>query len=222
MIIAIDGPAGAGKSTVCRMLARELRFLYLDTGAMYRAVAWALLHERVDRSEDAIAGQLPVLPLTFSVNGDRLEIRYRDRLLQSELRNPEMSDAASRISQLKPVRDFLLLWQRRVAEQGNIVAEGRDTTTVVFPDAELKVFLTADLQTRMRRRFAEYREKGIEITQDEMELRIRGRDEADANRDLAPMRQAQDAMLLDTSHLDIQEVVDRLVDAARARMRARS
>lgn len=222
MIIAIDGPAGAGKSTVCRMLARELRFLYLDTGAMYRAVAWALLHERVDRAEDAIAGQLQVLPLTFSVNGDRLEIQYRDRLLESELRNPEMSDAASRISQLKPVRDFLLLWQRRVAEQGNIVAEGRDTTTVVFPDAELKVFLTADLQTRMRRRFAEYREKGIEITQDEMELQIRGRDEADANRDLAPMRQAEDAMLLDTSHLDIQEVVDRLVDAARARMRARS
>ncbi len=220
MIIAIDGPAGAGKSTVCRMLAQELRFLYLDTGAMYRAVAWALLHEEVDRAEDAIAAQLPHLPLTFSIMGDRLEIRYRDRLLQSELRNPEMSDAASRISQLKPVRDFLLLWQRRLAKQGNIVAEGRDTTTVVFPDAELKVFLTADLQTRMRRRFAEYREKGIEITQDEMELRIRERDEADANRDLAPMRQAEDAMLLDTSHLDIQGVVDRLVDAAKVRMRA--
>ena len=220
MIIAIDGPAGAGKSTVCRMLAQELRFLYLDTGAMYRAVAWALLHEEVDRAEDAIAAQLPHLPLTFSIMGDRLEIRYRDRLLQSELRNPEMSDAASRISQLKPVRDFLLLWQRRLAKQGNIVAEGRDTTTVVFPDAELKVFLTADQQTRMRRRFAEYREKGIEITQDEMELRIRERDEADANRDLAPMRQAEDAMLLDTSHLDIQGVVDRLVDAAKVRMRA--
>ena len=137
-----------------------------------------------------------------------------------ELRNPEISDAASRISRLEPVRTFLVSWQRKLGRQGNIVAEGRDTATVVFPDADLKVFLTADLPTRTNRRLAEYSEKGINTTFEEMEKRIGERDEADATRELSPMRPAPEALILDTSHLSIPEVVNRLIDAAQSRAQA--
>ncbi|MEN6440272.1 MAG: (d)CMP kinase [Syntrophobacter sp.] len=215
MIIAIDGPAGAGKSTVCRILAQRLRFLYLDTGAMYRALAWALLGEKRDQTESEVAARLPLIPLQFSIREARLEIRVNGRALDEEIRNPEISDEASRISRMEPVRSFLLSWQRKLAEQGDIVAEGRDTATVVFPAAELKVFLTADLSARINRRLAEYTQKGMNITHEEMEKQIRERDEADAGRKLAPMKAARGSLILDTSRLNISEVVERLVEEAR-------
>jgi CMP/dCMP kinase len=219
MIIAIDGPAGAGKSTVCKLLAKKLGFLYLDTGAMFRALAWAILQKEGDLPENEISEYLAGLPLLFAIRESRLSIFYHEQELDQELRSPEISDAASRISQLRPVRAFLLSWQRKLAEQGNIVAEGRDTATVVFPDADLKIFLTAGLQTRIKRRRDEYLQKGIDIPHKEMERQICERDEADRNRDLAPMRAAEDAIVVDTSQLDIPEVVDRLVKAAEDRMR---
>jgi CMP/dCMP kinase len=219
MIIAIDGPAGAGKSTVCKLLAQKLDFLYLDTGAMFRALAWALLQEKGCFPQSGLGEYLPALPLQFSINESSLKIIFRDNELNEELRSPDISDAASRISQLQPVRSFLLTWQRKLSEQGNVVAEGRDTATVVFPDADLKIFLTADLQTRIKRRLAEYIDKGMHISHEEMERSIRDRDEADMSRDLAPMRPAEGAVIVDTSRLDITEVVDRLVGAARARMK---
>lgn len=214
MIIAIDGPAGAGKSTVCRILAQRLNFVYLDTGAMYRALAWALLRESGPMSEDEIAPRLPALPLFFLVEKGRLAIFYENKELTSEIRNPVISDEASRISRLKPVRDFLLVLQRKLAEQSSVVAEGRDTATVVFPNAEIKVFLTADLPTRIERRRVEYLQKGIEIPFPELEKRIRERDEADSKRELAPLRPAEDAVVLDTSGLDIEGVVERLINMA--------
>lgn len=219
MIIAIDGPAGAGKSTVCKLLAQRLDFLYLDTGAMFRALAWALLQEKGCLPQSGLSEYLPELPLQFSINESSLKIIFRGNELNQELRSPDISDAASRISQLQPVRSFLLTWQRKLSEQGNVVAEGRDTATVVFPDADLKIFLTADLQTRIKRRLAEYIDKGMHISHEEMERSIRDRDEADMSRDLAPMRPAEGAVIVDTSRLDITEVVDRLVGAARARMK---
>jgi cytidylate kinase len=219
MIIALDGPAGAGKSTVCKLLAQKLGFLYLDTGAMFRALAWALIEQIGHLPVDTMEEYLPTLALRFFIDESSLKIFYKDRELKEELRSPEISEAASAISRQQPVRSFLLDWQRKLAQGGNIVAEGRDTTTIVFPDAELKVFLTADLQTRMERRRAEYIQKGTVISPEEMEKSIRDRDEADANRDLAPMRPAEDAVVVDTSHLDITSVVDRLVAAARARIR---
>jgi CMP/dCMP kinase len=216
MIIAIDGPAGAGKSTVCKLLAKKLGFLYLDTGAMFRALAWSLLQEKGYLPQDGLSEYLPGLSLQFSIAESRLRIVYRDIELNEELRSPEISNAASTISRLQPVRSFLLEWQRKLSAQGNIVAEGRDTATVVFPDADLKIFLTADLQTRIKRRLAEYSEKGMNISHEVMERSIRDRDEADMNRDLAPMRPAEGAVVVDTSRLDIKEVVDLLVVAAKA------
>lgn len=217
MIIAIDGPAGAGKSTVCRILAEKLRFVYLDTGAMYRAVAWALLREKADTSEEEIAGRLPHLPLDFLIRGGALVILYEGKELTDEIRSMAISDEASRISRLEPVRAYLLTWQRKLAEQGDIVAEGRDTATVVFPQAELKIFLTADLHSRVERRRREYQMKGTDISSDVMEKRIRERDEADSKRELAPLRPAGDAITLDTSNLDITQVVERIARMAKGR-----
>jgi cytidylate kinase len=218
VIIAVDGPAGAGKSTVCRVLAEKLGFVYLDTGAMYRALAWAIeagsaecgrpIQGAAERKE--VCELLARMPLRFSIESHGLLIYYGQRLLSKELRGPQISNAASRISQLPEVREFMVAWQRKLAKHGDVVAEGRDTATVVFPEADLKVFLTADLQARAERRFAEYLPKGINLSLEEIRENIRMRDDADANRDHSPLRPAEGAILLDTSHLSVQEVVDRL------------
>ncbi len=231
MIIAVDGPAGAGKSTVCKILAKRLGFVYLDTGAMYRALAWALntgsegrgRQPKAHPDEHQARELLKRIPLLFFIKDNRLEICYGERILSEELRSPQISEAASRISQLPVVREFLVAWQRKLASQGvSIVAEGRDTATVVFPKADLKVFLTADLHARAKRRLAEYTEKGISLSLEQMQERIRERDEADSNRDHSPMRPAQGAILLDTSHLSVEQAVDRLSGQAQELIEAGS
>jgi cytidylate kinase len=222
VIIAIDGPAGAGKSTVCKILAKRLGFVYLDTGAMYRAVAWAFETApglaggaQTAPGDEQLGPTLARIDLRFALENDTLKIFYGQRTLSEELRSPEITQAASRISRLPAVREFLVAWQRKLAAQGpGIVAEGRDTATVVFPQAELKVYLTADLATRAERRFAEYAAKGLDITREQIEVLIHERDEADSKRDHSPMRPARNAVLLDTSGLSIQQVVDRLAEKA--------
>lgn len=219
-IIAIDGPAGAGKSTVSRLLAKELGYTYLDSGAMYRALAWALQREGVDLEAEAhVARALPELALEFSARGGSLLIHCGGKALEDELRNPEMAAYASRISQMRAVRTFLTEWQRKLAEAGKVVAEGRDTATVVFPHAGVKVFLTADPAARAGRRHAEYLAKGIRVDYAVLERQIRERDEADSTRCLAPLRPADGAVILDTSDLDISEVVSRLMDLVHAKSR---
>ena len=220
MIVAVDGPAGAGKSTVCRLLARELAYTFLDTGAMYRAVAWALSRQAPHFEPAQPPPTAPALedfPLRFEIVDADLRILFRERVLGDEIRDPEITRLASRVSQMAWVRNYLVDWQRRLAAHGRVVAEGRDTTTVVFPDAEVKVFLTADLGTRARRRFHEYMARGIPVDYASLEAQIRERDEADSKRALAPLRPAPDACVIDTSQLDIPGVVKLLVDLVRSR-----
>lgn len=220
MIVAVDGPAGAGKSTVCRLLARELAYTFLDTGAMYRAVAWAL-SRRFSERELVQSMTLPPaeedFPLRFEIQSADLTILFAGRDLGDEIRDPEITRLASRVSQMAWVRTYLMEWQRRLASDGRVVAEGRDTTTVVFPEAEVKVFLTADLTTRARRRFNEYMAKGIPVDYASLETQIRERDEADSKRALAPLRPAPDACIIDTSRLEIPEVVKLLVELVQSR-----
>jgi len=219
MVIAVDGPAGAGKSTACRLLAEKLGFAYLDTGAMYRAVAWSLIEQGVPLEDPRIvANRLVDLPFRFSIENGALVVYYQARKLSEELRRPDIANWASRISQIPSVRDYLTSWQRDLAHMGSIVAEGRDMTTVVFPDARVKVYLTADLPTRAKRRLLEYQEKNIAADYSTLQDQIRERDRADQERAVAPLRPAPDAFVVDTSQMGIEQVLDRLVEIVAAVM----
>jgi cytidylate kinase len=209
-IIAIDGPGGSGKSTVAQRLAEKLGFTYLNTGAMYRAVALAAEEAGIKKDdaqlEERIARILPALKIEF--DGDRLQLNGRD--VMSALRRPDIGDLASLYSTLAPVRARMRDLQRAMGEQGGVVMEGRDIGTVVFPDAEYKFFLDADPDVRAARRYAELAAKGASIDRDEVLRELAARDQRDRARTLAPMRRADDAIVIDTSKMSIDQVVSAL------------
>jgi len=208
-IIAIDGPAGSGKSTVSRLLAARLGYLYLDTGAMYRAVALQAKRKNIDLKDTEKVGRLCMdLDLHFRVldGATRLFLGAED--ISEAIRSPDMDMLSSVISTIKEVREAMTLLQRKMAEQRGVVAEGRDMGTVVFPDAECKFFIDADPEVRAGRRYRERLARGEKASRQEVEKELRKRDDQDMTRALAPLVAAKDAILLDTTNLTVEEVVE--------------
>jgi cytidylate kinase len=218
--IAIDGPAGAGKSTVARRVAQELGYVYVDTGAMYRALAWAVLTQNVPPDD---AGAVCLLAETLAVRLETGPVGPRvfvgDTEITGEIRTPEISRLTSPLSALPCVRHRLAALQREMGERGGVVMEGRDIGTVVLPQAEVKVFLTASLEERARRRKAELLGRGVTVSLEDLQRDIAERDMRDGSRDVAPMVPAADATILDSDRLDADGVVAAILRlAAEARL----
>ncbi len=218
--IAIDGPAGAGKSTIARKVAAELSIIYVDTGAMYRAIGAYSIRKGVDTKDaPAVAALLPEisLELTYSEEqGQRIFLNGED--VSSEIRLPEMGMAASNVSAIPEVRAFLLEQQRGMAKRQSVIMDGRDIGTVVLPDAEVKIFLTASAEERARRRWKEFSEKGLPDTYEEILADVIRRDEQDMNRPIAPLKQADDAILLDSTALNFAETVEKVKEIIKERV----
>ena len=216
IVVAIDGPAGAGKSTIARRLAERLGFLYIDSGAMYRAVGLWALRAGVDLADAQRLSQLAAeAAITLEPEGSRVLLNGED--VTQAIRTPEVSQAASRVSTIGGVRKAMVAGQRRMAEQASVVMEGRDIGSVVFPDAEIKIFLDADVSVRADRRLRESAEKGQSVDPDEMSRQIRQRDLRDRTRAEAPLVQAPDAVYVDSTGLTIEQVEETILRIIRER-----
>ncbi len=207
--IAIDGPAGAGKSTIAKRLARELLMIYVDTGAMYRAMAYHLLQKGTDfDSQEQISADCQDADISISYDNGEQIVWLNGVNMNPYLRSEAVSEKASVSSTNADVRRRLVLLQQKLAEHADLVVDGRDIGTCVLPDAQLKIYLTASVQTRAMRRYQELKQKGVSCALDEIEQDIRQRDYRDMHRDISPLRKASDAVELDTSDMTIDEVVD--------------
>lgn len=205
--IAIDGPSGAGKSTIAKALAQELGFLYVDTGAIYRTVGLEVFRRGADPSDEtAVAAILPQLEISMSYGADGLQHMYLGGEDVTEaIRRHEISDYASKVSAIPAVRAYLLEMQRKLAREHDVIMDGRDIGTVVLPEADLKVFLTAAAEDRANRRFLELRQRGQNTDFDVVLRDVIQRDRQDMQREIAPLRQAADAVLVDTTGIDLNE-----------------
>ena len=204
--IAIDGPAGAGKSTIAKKVADRIGFVYLDTGAMYRAVTYKMMTENIAiDDEEKLAELLKNMDLSFGDGGRKIHCNGVD--ISQEIRLPEISANVSAVSALPLVRDVMAQKQREIAEKYDVVMDGRDIGTVILPDAQVKIFLTASLEERTRRRLEELTAKGIATDYEKLYKEIALRDEKDANRAIAPLKMADDAVFLDSTAYNIDDVV---------------
>lgn len=218
-IITIDGPSGAGKSTLSKLLAEKLNYTYVDSGALYRAVALKVQQEGADPDDDeALCRLCGTLAISFHRDNDRLTVLLDGKDVTDAIRAPEISMLASRVSAKKTVRDALLGVQRKLGEGGGIVVEGRDMGTAVFPDAEVKFFLDASLETRGTRRFHQYREQGKRYDVAGITRDIRKRDSDDSKRALSPLKPAHDAYMIDSTDMSIEEVVAEMLRTVAQRL----
>ena len=205
--IAIDGPSGAGKSSLAKRCAKEFGFIYVDTGAIYRTVGLASYRAGIDmKNEDEVVAFLPTLDIQMGYDSNGLQIMYLNGEDVSEtIRLPEVSICASDVSAHGKVRLFLLEMQRKLARENNVIMDGRDIGTVVLPDADLKIFLTAKAEARAQRRMLELQSKGVEACFEEVLKDILYRDEQDSKREAAPLKAAEDSVLVDTSEIDFEQ-----------------
>jgi cytidylate kinase len=208
LVIAVDGPSGAGKSTISKALSQRLGYLEIDTGAMYRAMAWLARESGLDlENEKAVLDFCLQAEIELLLDNGRTRVLANDSDVTAVIRTPDISMLTSRISALKPVRDAMLLLQRKMGAKGGVVLDGRDIGTVVFPDAELKFFLSASAEERGRRRFLELQAKGVPATLEETVKDVMQRDKQDMEREIAPLRQADDAILIDSTGRTVEQVV---------------
>lgn len=217
--VAIDGPSGAGKSTMARKVAAALGFLYVDTGAIYRTVSLYCYRAGVDRSDAAgIAAKLPEIQVDMRYEDGVQHMLLNGEDVSEQIRQPEISMYTSAVAAVPAVRAYLLDLQRNLAATRNVIMDGRDIGTVVLPDAKIKIFLTASAEMRARRRWLELQEKGNTDTYEEVLADVIQRDENDRNRPIAPLRQAEDAILVDTTECDLEESYQLLLNTIRERM----
>ena len=209
MNIAIDGPAGAGKSTIAKRLAKKLGFIYVDTGAMYRAMAYYFLQHNIDaKDENAIAAACPDVDVTITYANGEQQVLLNGENVNGVIRNEKVGNMASSTSVYPMVRKKLVELQRQLAKSADVIMDGRDIGTCVLPDAQVKIYLTASSATRAKRRYDELTEKGVSCDLAEIEKDIIDRDYRDMHRETSPLRQAEDAVLVDSSEMNIEEVVD--------------
>ena len=211
LVVAIDGPAGAGKSTVAKLAAKKLGYTYIDTGAMYRAVAWKTLQAGKDVTDALILDVVRDIDVRLAYANGVTQVFVDGQDITGEIRTPEVSHIVSQVAALGPVREKMVDLQRRMATEGGVLMDGRDIATHVLPDADVKIFLTASIEERAQRRWKEMKEKGYDMSLEELQNDIAARDKADSEREISPLVQADDATLLDTTGLSIDGVVARIL-----------
>ena len=210
--IAIDGPAGAGKSTIARKVAEKLSFIFVDTGAMYRSMAlYFIRHDIAAQDEEKIAAACPDIDVSIAYQDGEQQVILNGENVNGLIRTEQVSMMTSDTSKYPVVREKLLSLQRGLAEKENVIMDGRDIGTCVLPNADVKIYLTASAAERARRRYKEQTERGVDCDIKEIERDIIARDEQDMNREVAPLRQAEDAVLVDSSDMTIDQVVDEII-----------
>jgi len=221
LIVAIDGPAGAGKSTVAKRVAKELGYTYMDTGAMYRAFAWRVREEGLKLGDEKkLRRVLQDTHIELVEQGGRLSVLLNGVDVTDRIRTPELSQSASLVSTSGIVRQRMVELQRAMGSRGGVVAEGRDIGTVVFPNAEVKIYLDASAEERARRRFEELRGQGKHVTLEETLKEMEERDRRDKERSVAPLRKAADAVVIDSTNSDADRVVERIMHEIKKKMSA--
>lgn len=209
--IAMDGPAGSGKSTVARRIAEKLGLLYLDSGAMYRAVTVLAIHHELAADSPELIDQVKACHIEFTDNGKTILLNDEDVSL--EIRTPPVNRLVADVAKVPEIRHEIVKHQQRIGAEGSIIAEGRDLTTIVFPDADFKFYLDASVRERAKRRLTELRHQDVETTLESVEAEIQERDEKDTTRAHSPLRTAEDAIIVDTTDKTIDEVVDFIIAA---------
>lgn len=206
--IAIDGPASSGKSTVARILAQDFGFIYTDTGAMYRSITYLALKNHVSLDdEDQLVSLIDQYPISFEKSKEGQDVFAKNEKITAAIRQADVTNAVSQVASFKKVRERLVLQQKKIAENGGVVMDGRDIGTAVLPDAEVKIFLIASVEERAQRRYKENLTKNIPTDYDTLKKEIEQRDYTDSHRAVSPLRQAEDAICIDTTGMSIEEVV---------------